>query len=271
MKAVEELYKGEKGNASSDLVGAFLGDSSLSASGTSCVAIAANLLGLAEYKNYAVGGHTWATQLNSSQAPTTCVRTQVVRLLNDKLNGFNPDFIFINCGGNDLWLTNKLGSLTDAFNNDNYKVIDDTTTYGGIRYNIEDIRRNFPNAILIVGTTFQRVGKEAAPIANAIREVAEKYSLPLLDGYKNVGISPHTEFISPSYTDAPSGTPTREYPRYNWVELDGTVVSVDAKTDDAIKRYGLYTYDGTHQNILGEERVGEFIANSISSTLKLNV
>lgn len=241
---------------------AFLGDSAIDVPGKFWTVKCAEILG-AEQKTFAVGGSTWAAQLTSDGSYGNCMAKRVEQL---KASGFNPDIIVTQMGGNDLYQT--LGTK-EAVMKPNYKLYaKDTTTYGGIRYNIENIIREFPNAILIIGTVFQRMGDKTTTVTDALKDMAYEFACPVIDGNSFSGISNRMETILPNYTDSPTGSVTPEYPRYNWVEPDGEIVPVDKKTENAVKRYGLYTYDGTHKTAKGEERMVNFFAAQILNYVK---
>ena len=274
-KVVIPIWKKENKRDLSSLKIAYLGDSAIDVGNKEWVKWCSELLG-AEYKVFAVGGNTWANQFTDESKTTykSCIKLQVDNLIRySQENSWIPDIIVIQGGGNDLWLDDKLGSLEAAFSDFNYNTLaKDDTTYGGIRYNIQRLNTLFPNAQVIVGTVFQRRGNDASKIAIPIREVCAKLGVALIDGNKYSGINAYEELTNPVYSDNPNATNTgtREYPQYNWVEPDGIVVSVDSKTESAVKKYGKYTYDGIHKTLVGERHIAVFMASQISAYVGFN-
>lgn len=243
---------------------AILGDSAVTLP-SRWVEKVADKLRIADYRNFGIGGYTWATRYDESSNLKTCILIQINNLLAAKASGWIPDMILIQAGGNDIWLSEeKLGSLETVFTNSgratsyNWKNIDNTTTYGGLRYNLQLLIEEFPNTKIIVGTPFQRRGNDALKIANPIKEVCRLLNLTVIDGNKESGISMWLE-CSPEHLYCDSETPSRYYPQYNWVEPDGTISRVEEKKMNTIKKYGKYTYDGTHQNEDGENLITNYM------------
>lgn len=254
---------------------AYLGDSAIDVGNREWPKWCSELLG-AECQIFATGGYTYANQFTDESKTTykTCLKLLVDSLIEFSTeNNWIPDIIVPQIGGNDLWLVDKLGTLEAAFADFNYKTLEkDDTTYGGIRYNLQRLSEVFPNAHIIVGTVFQRRGNDASKIAVPIREVCAKLGVSVIDGNKYSGINAWEELTNPLYSDNPdsSNVGTREYPQYNWVEADGSVVSVDVKTESAVKKYGKYTYDGTHKTIKAEKHIAIFMASQIASYCGFN-
>ena len=272
---ITPIWERENKRILSDLKIAYLGDSAIDVGNREWPKWCSELLG-AECQIFATGGYTYANQFTDGDKTTykTCLKLLVDRLVSYSTeNNWIPNIVVLQIGGNDLWLNDKLGTLEDAFKNFNYEVLaKDDTTYGGIRYNIQRLNTLFPNAQVIVGTVFQRRGDDASKIAIPIREVCAKLGVPVIDGNKYSGINTYEELTNPVYSDNPdeTNTGTREYPQYNWVESDGTVVSVDSKTESAVKKYGRYLYDGTHKTLKAEKHIAIFMASQISSYYGFN-
>lgn len=275
-KVVTPIWERENKQNLSGLKIAYLGDSAIDVGNKEWPQWCSKLLG-AEYQVFATGGYTYANQFTDEGKTTykNCLKLLVDRLLAYSTeNNWIPDIIVLQIGGNDLYLIDKLGTLEDAFADFNYKTLQkDDTTYGGIRYNLQRLGELFPNAYIIVGTVFQRREDDASKIAIPVREVCAKLGVSVIDGNKYSGISSFEELKKwPIYSDNPDGLNigSREYPQYNWVEPDGTIVTVDAKTDDAVKKYGKYTFDGTHKTIKAEKHIAIFMASQISSYCGFN-
>lgn len=255
---------------------AYIGDSAIDVGNREWPKWCSELLG-ADYQIFCHGGYTYANQFSddSKTTYTNCLKVLVDNLINySTSDSWTPDLIILQIGGNDLWLEDKLGTLDDAFSDFNYKTLaKDDTTYGGIRYNIQRLSEHFSNATIIAGTVFQRRGNDASYISEPIREVCYKLGIPVIDGNKYSGFSQFEELSKTYvYSDNPDGSNngSRGYPQYNWVEQDGSVVSKESKTENAVKVYGKYTYDGTHKTIKGEKHIAIFMASQISSYFGYN-
>lgn len=236
---------------------AFLGDSAIAVNGTNSWAnLLCDKVGANAYK-FAVGGSTYLNQFQDGEY-VSCIKLQVDKLINSTIElGWKPDIIIVQAGGNDTYHYDKMGSLQNAFINYNWKALaTDETIYGGIRYNLQRLREEFPDSLLIVGTVFQNNESTRQQMAEAIREVCANLAIPIIDSNKYSGITRSMECVWPTYKDGDSAS--IDNPIYNWVEPDGTIVSVDQKSNEAVKQYGLYTYDGTHKNLKGEARVAQF-------------
>ena len=101
-------------------------------------------------------------------------------------------------------------------------------------------------------------------------------SILTIDSFRECGISSFLECCRPYYVTTPDGSEilnpeigkaSREYPIYNWVEPNGKIVTSDIKSKDAIKRYGLFTYDGTHQSEAGAKRIASYLGNKLNDLI----
>lgn len=251
---------------------AYIGDSSIDVGNKEWVKWCSEMLG-AEYQVFANGGYTYANQFADEDKNTyyNCVKLLVDNLISySSLNAWIPDVIVLQCGGNDIYRItddpSNLGSLESAFSDFNYKSLSqDITYYGGLRYNLQTLLDAFPHTTIIVGTVFQRRANDASVVSIPIREVCAYLSLPIIDGNKYSGISFKQELISPVYSDNPDGSNTgsRDYPQYNWIEPTNDVVLVENKTENAVKKYGKYTYDGIHKTLKGDAHIAGFMASQI--------
>ncbi len=84
---------------------------------------------------------------------------------------------------------------------------DDTTPdtfYGACNYLACELMKKYPTATIVFLTPFHRIGEDSSagqrpdgPVlkvfVDIIREVAEKYSIPVLDLWKNGGVQPNVE------------------------------------------------------------------------------
>src|SRR5690606_34377702 len=214
----------------------------------------------------ASGGYTYTTRYNNGNL-YRCLRL-LIENFETNYPTLIPDGNFIRMVGNDYWVSdsgeNVLGSLEEAFSVPNIYDLDDTKIYNAIRRNLEYLKRKRPNAIMIVGNSYQQRMANRRITANAVLEVCQRLSIQCFDSNKESGISEYLEASTPTYTDNPdSSSPTKEYPYYNWVEPNGGVVTVGNKTENAIKRYGLYTYDGVHFNERGEAKILSYMKTVI--------
>ncbi len=82
------------------------------------------------------------------------------------------------------------------------------TFYGACHYIMKGLIEKYPTAKVVVMTPIHRTsedkpnqatGKRLIEYVNAIREVAEFYSLPLIDLWANSGIQPRVEVIKDTY------------------------------------------------------------------------
>ena len=88
---------------------------------------------------------------------------------------------------------------------------EEDTFYGALHYLIIKLVNKYPTANFVFLTPFHRVGENTLvnssglrrePLikyVNAIREVCEYYSIPVLDLYKNSGIQPEIDKIREIY------------------------------------------------------------------------
>ena len=250
-----------------------LGDSSVAASNWAqrmCIDLNFN-----DYYINAVGGRTITTKITDGVLGN-CLRKSIEYAINhiDNTWGGKVDLIMMQIGGNDIG--HITGSLEDAFSNTNYLYYkDDTTTWGSARYCYELLKRKYPTALITAGTVFGRIGSNwdgnASTINTLIKEMAQRFCLQIIDGNSYCGFAPILEPSSPYYNDGNPGVAddrsnlTRENPAYNYVDSGNNIVTYAEATIDGqlkegyTKRYGLYTYDGKHQNLQGEEKVLKFM------------
>lgn len=138
-----------------------------------------NILGLKAYYNYGIGGSTVANGSNPMYKRYT------------KIN-VDSDIISVMGGVND-WGSGhnyvQIGSIDDS---------DGTTFYGGYNLLIEGLKKDYPNAfIFLITPTYRRVresntyngyGESLLDYVNAVRNLAKKHDLPLLDIFDNEDI-----------------------------------------------------------------------------------
>lgn len=230
------------------------------------------------FRNYARGGYTWMTRYSDGKF-YKCIREEIDLLISES-SEFYPDIIFIQCGGNDLiYFPSYSGTIENALIS-NYNDVDDTLIYGAIRKNIEILKRKFPDAIIACGTVFQRlengVGGSAEELAIHSKKIFDAMSILTIDSFRESGISSFLECCKPYYVTTPDGLEilnpeigkaSREYPIYNWVEPDGKIVTSDIKSSNAVKRYGLFTYDGTHQSEDGTRKIASYLGNKLNNLI----
>ena len=239
-------------------------------------------LGVERCDLYVGSGYTWRNQYSSGQF-YMCMGKLVSQML---ASGHDYDIILFQLGGNDnSGTTEQLGSVDAAFESYNYMDYEDAeTTAECVRYYLEKIRRTFPNALMVVGTVFQRIGSglkdgnSAKKINDILRDSCKRMAIQIVDGETECGFSVFTEPCSPYYNDGNPGVAgdrtslSRENPIYNYVHTaDGEIVDYATATNGGVlrdgyeKRYGLYTYDGKHQNLRGENKVLDFWFSSLKS------
>ena len=138
-----------------------------------------HILGLKESRNYGISGSTLA--VNSGNFDPMCVR--YANMDND------ADIVCLFGGTNDYGrgiITPTLGDITDT---------SDGTVYGALNIIAEGLIGKYPKAFIFFITPLRRADKtgdnaggyDLEDVANAIKEVAHKYDLPVLDLYSKGG------------------------------------------------------------------------------------
>ena len=183
--------------------------------------------------------------LDSSTIST--VRTSPQNFIQRMVNiPSNSDLITVFGGYNDMWsASSKLGSINDT---------DTNTIYGALNKIARYLLVTYPKAIIVFFTmlhwTWEREGSSdnapyvenpnglTTPLLNqAIRDVAAKYSIPVIDLEKNSGIFPGT-------------------------------FNQSTKTATKFPHFSYYTYDGLLLNERGHQKISNVI---VSELLALNV
>lgn len=173
--------------------GAALGDSMTEGAGAThpWTYYFANKIGCT-MQNIGQAGSRISSAYTDSSDTTTPFTERYTQINND------TDFIIVIGGTNDFGLGNvadgsgvPLGSLGDTT---------DTTFYGSVYYLIQKIRESYPNAELFFGTPMHRSNENNTvnnttllQFVDAIREVCEMLSVPLIDLYKMSGICAKTK------------------------------------------------------------------------------
>lgn len=149
-------------------------------------------------RNYGIAGTRIARQQKPSEEPKFdkdfCSRVDTM----DK----DADYVFIFGGTNDY-------DHGDApFGNMSDRTPD--TFYGALHTLFKDVTERFLNSEIAVITPMHRSGEYTSKnkanglylksYVDAIREVAEYYSLPLIDLYKDLGIQPDLPLVKEKYT-----------------------------------------------------------------------
>ena len=135
--------------------------------------IVKNLLGLSECRNYGISGSTLA--VNSGNYDPMCIRYAD---MDD-----DADIVLVFGGTNDYGravYTPNLGTITDSVN---------TTVYGALNILCDGLITKYPKALIFLCTPLKRADKTAAngggytleDVAKAIRDVGEKFGMPVLD------------------------------------------------------------------------------------------
>lgn len=185
----------------------FLGDSITEGVGTSdvsqgFVALIGREEGLAASRNYGIGGTRIARQIFGSENPVWdqdfCSR----------VNEMDPDAdVVVVFGG-----TNDYGHGDAPIG-----IMEDRTVwtfYGALHVLYRSLLERYPNAQIVICTPIHRLNEESpmgdgenkrfasAPLIDyvkIIRQVAEYYSLPVLDLFATSGIQPNVPFIMERY------------------------------------------------------------------------
>lgn len=185
----------------------FLGDSITEGAGASCVEnryvnYIENNYG-AICRNYGIGGTRIARQTTPSECPAYD-RDFASRV--DEMDA-DADVIVIFGGTNDYGHGDApLGEFSD---------LTPYTFYGALHNLYKSVISKYPESLIIVLTPLHRAGEQdergeagrkPVPMANLkaycdiIKEVAEYYSLPVLDLYATSGIQPDVQILREKYT-----------------------------------------------------------------------
>jgi lysophospholipase L1-like esterase len=128
------------------------------------------LLGLTSYNNYGVSGYRIAT-------------------VNTKVNSINDtsDIIFVMCGVNDETFSTPLGTFGDSTT---------STIYGGYDVLCSNLKAKYPTKIIVFITPHYQTkyphdeGVTSYEVSKAMKEVCEKYAIPVYDNFVLSGIYP---------------------------------------------------------------------------------
>jgi lysophospholipase L1-like esterase len=181
----------------------FLGDSITQGAGVSSpdkkyTEIFKNISG-AEVFNYGISGTRIARQKTASKDPVFdyCFLDRVDKMEED------ADVVVIFGGTNDFGHGDA--SFGDFYSRDEY------TYYGALHSLATRLINRYPNSTILFITPLHRttedllineIGLERHSLkdyVNAMREVCEYYSIPVLDLYKNSGLQPAVEIIKSTY------------------------------------------------------------------------
>lgn len=216
--------------------------------------VAADLLNVDVWKNFAKwnmdirdgGSTTKSVVWNSFAAGSTNVLSnQVYMLLNHKINysSFDPDVIIIHGGGNELPYSQYIGNYDTAIafsltTSDYSYNVDPTrytelvtyrqTVYGALRWALETLTYQFPNAQIYLGGILPRNESTNSVIPDyitAYEKISSYCGVKFINTYQNVGMSKLTSSLL----------------RYN---------------DDS----------GIHQNSFGKRLIGTFVAKHLLTT-----
>lgn len=172
----------------------FLGDSITQGVGASCeetryISRVAEKTG-AVCRNYGVGGTQFVVQYWGNDRVDFNYRADAM----DR----DADIVVIFGGTNDFGHCVPVGSFTD-------RTVD--TFYGAAHSLFYKVVEMYPDATVVVLTPFHRFGEQLfrqggdvlKRYKDAIVEVAEYYSLPVLDIWSESGIQPHIEMLKEKY------------------------------------------------------------------------
>ena len=176
----------------------FLGDSITQGVGTACEAeIYLNIIkekeGLAEARNYGISGTRLAVQ-NGPEDWGPAYSVRYTEMEDD------ADVVVVFGGTNDFGHGNApIGEFSDRV---------DTTYYGACHILMEGLINKYPAATIVFMTPLHRLTEDEPSAGNGlplkryvdiIREVAEYYSIPVLDLYAVSGIQPRVDVVRERY------------------------------------------------------------------------
>lgn len=126
------------------------------------------ILGLASYKNYGVSGYKVSDVYNKVKTVTD-----------------SADIVFVMCGVNDQNFSVPLGAMGDNTTG---------TTYGALDLLCAELKSKYPTSIItFITPAYQNKyphssGVTSYEVSKAIREVCEKYAIPVYDNFTLSGI-----------------------------------------------------------------------------------
>lgn len=196
----------EMGMQFSGLVANFLGDSLtkgqyLSSEAFAWPALLGEKIGLATVNNYGISGSSVSTFGSDPMVSR-------YQNMND-----DADIVFFMGSRNDF------GSSTDEFGNISTPPSDTNTFFGALKNIAEGLKNKYPGKLIIFCTpphgSSQSIpetrpnpttGKVYAEYVQAIRDVANHYSIPVIDFWNNAGMQPLVEIDNQTYFKHSSGT-----------------------------------------------------------------
>ena len=205
-----------------------------------------NILNPLSIRSYARSGASWShtantvydiTENTGNMSDDNVIYNQINRLIAAVNGGTQaiPDIIIIAAGTNDAWYSSlrpdavSVSAATEFANTDSYitsqAVGTLTSIAAAMRYDIEMLKTNYPNAQIIVTTPLQATKFTLAKcfeVGTIIRECAEYLSVECIDQGKKAGIYRAQE-----------------------------------------KTAFLFTYDGAHTSELGAKMVGQFLSRMV--------
>ncbi len=191
-----------------NIVANFLGDSITKGAAASCPEnvfhqLIAKKYNMKEARNYGLGGSRIAEQLpdvNGDLGEYASFSERMWSMEDD------ADLVVLFGGTNDYGHGNApLGSMSDR---------EPVTFYGACHYVMRGLIEKYPEARIVVITPMHREGEDdvrgehgkkpqdVAPLSRyveIIREVAEYYSLPIIDLWANLGLQPNVPIIKEKY------------------------------------------------------------------------
>ncbi len=141
-------------------------------------------------RNYGVGGTSFVEMSRSEGRVDFCHRAKQMEK--------DADIVVIFGGTNDFGHCEPIGEPEDRGEN---------TFYGATHTLFRYIVENYPTAHIVVLTPLHRFGEKlfrvpGAPLAEfrrVILEVAEYYSLPIIDLWAESGLQPHVDLVKETY------------------------------------------------------------------------
>ncbi len=185
----------------------FLGDSITEGAGASCPEnvyhqVMKRKYGLSEARNYGIGGSRFARQINPDYSlPCDHDFCERLHTMDD-----DADIVVVFGGTNDFGHGDApIGTPSDREPN---------TFYGACHYICKNLMEKYPESVIVFMTPCHRYAEtmtngdannkaynygDLKAYVNIIREVAEQYSLPVVDLYASSGIQPNVEVNREKY------------------------------------------------------------------------
>ena len=182
----------------------FIGDSITAGSGTSAGnrywEILGNKLGFGEVIGYGIAGSCISTTSNYGMGNSPIVNRWET-IANSNLDA---DLVFIFAGTNDYGHLTPIGQSTDTT---------DVSFYGALNIILSGLKEKLPNATIVYMTPLHRygfggftydyidtsAGANLEDYVNTIKDVCNKYSIPVIDGFNIPNFNPSNATVKAAY------------------------------------------------------------------------